>query len=48
MFKFIIDRDIEKYFYIEIYLLSVTIFSQIFVVVSIYYLFVTDKEEVRS
>lgn len=45
MFKFIIEGElsINIYFYIEVFLLNVSIFSQIFVVVSIYYLFVTDK-----
>lgn len=45
MFKFIIEGElgIKIYFYIEIFLLNISIFSQIFVVVSIYYLFVTDK-----
>jgi hypothetical protein len=45
MFKFISEGAlaITVYFYMEVFLLNVTIFSQIFVVVSIYYLFVTDK-----
>lgn len=45
MFKFVIEGGlvIKTYFYIEILLLNISIFSQIFIVVSIYYLFSTDK-----
>lgn len=45
IFKFVSETpiNIKLYFYIEVFLLLVSIFSQIFVVTSIYYLFVTPR-----
>ncbi len=45
IFKFVSETSInvELYFYIEVFLLLVSIFSQIFVITSIYYLFVTPR-----
>lgn len=46
IFKFVseISISVKVYFYLEVFLLFVSIFSQIFVVTSIYYLFVTPKK----